>query len=204
MPSNQSGREIEVHSGSIVRVPAIEWSVADSAPPMILVADEVEPSAWAPYASRMAAEFRVLAIRPTQARDLLSTIWGAGEPAVVVAQGTAGEAACAVGRQSAGSFRALVLADFVPPPEFVDHRHLVIPTLVFHGRQSDDETHVMAVAVHEQIEGSRLAEPEDCGPWPAINCTDVFESAVRWFLQEPEGHLMDTAEAGEPVDPKSA
>ena len=165
-------------------IPVLEWSGGESRPPMFMIAGSGAASDWSTLATRLVADYRLLALERSEWPRLIEGIWAAGEPAVLVAQGEAAEVAIQVASVAPGSVRALVLVDYALSEETARPVRPVVPCLVFKGRQSDATTHGEAVDLHEAIPGSRLMEPENCGAWPNDDCAPALEESIRLFLSQ--------------------
>ena len=187
------------HSGRTLE--GWEWSGVDGAPPLIFAVRDCTAEIVEPLAERLAKTFRVIAVSARGQWDVITTAWWAGEPAILVAQGDAGALACRAADTAKGAFRALALADYVPAQGSGDHRGLTVPALVFRGRQSDAQSHQQAVALHEEIAGSHLVEPEDCGATPSQSCAGPFAEAIEWYAGALGERSMDFATGQATVDP---
>jgi pimeloyl-ACP methyl ester carboxylesterase len=155
-----------------------------------------------PLAEQLSVKYRVVGIPFNHYWDAITAAWNAGEPVILIAQGGAGARACLAAVAAPGSFRALVLADYAPPEDSDEYRGVIVPTLVFHGRQSPAETHAQAVRLHERVLNSRLIEPENCGPQPTRSCAPVLAESIDWFLSGLGREYMEFAAGSEPVDPR--
>lgn len=199
-----AGKEIDLllYGGRTIK--CLEWTGQKAgAPPIVLVADQGGPKDWNAFADQMSVDHRVLAVAPEESSSLLQVVWAVGEPAIVVTQGTTGREACRVASVAPGAVRALVLCDYAAPADATEHKSVAVPSLVVRGRQSEALNHDDAVALHEAIPDSHLVEPEHCGSWPAKDCADDFETAVRWFIQELGKPMMEfEVQGGDPKDPR--
>ena len=178
-----------------------EWASREGAPPLVFAARDCTPEIAGALAERLSKTFRVIAVPVNGQWDIITAAWWAGEPVVLVAQGEAGALACRAADTAKGAFKALVLADYAPAKGSDDHRCLAVPALVFRGRQSDAQTHLQAVALHEEIAGSHLVEPEDCGATPSQSCAGPFSQAIEWFVATLGETHMDYATGQTSVDP---
>ncbi len=173
-------------------IPVLEWKDGEDKPPLFLLAGDGSGSDWAGLAERLASDFRVLALETHQRDNLMEGIWASGEPAIVIAQGQAGEAAIRLATYAPGSVRALILADYsLPAGAARPVLKPVSPCLVFSGRQSETASHRQSVELHEAIPGSQLIEPEDCGPWPEASFSDSLSQAFDWFTSRIELTVME-------------
>ena len=137
---------------------------------------------WGNLAAGLVSDYRILALEKSEWPLLMEGIWAAGEPAVLVAQGVAAGPAIQCAIEAPGSVRAAVLVDYALPSGATGPTSLVMPCLVFRGRQSDVTSHADAVALHEAIPGSHLIEPENCGAWPDESTASALEESIRLFL----------------------
>ena len=163
-------------------IPVVEWSDGESRPPILMLAGSGAASDWAQLATGLATDYRMLALEQSEWPLLIEAIWASGEPAVLVAQGDAAEAALKVASVAPGSVRAAIVVDYALPHGAARSVKLAMPCLVFRGRQSDTTTHGDAVALHEAIPGSHLIEPENCSAWPDIDSALALEESIRLFL----------------------
>jgi pimeloyl-ACP methyl ester carboxylesterase len=179
----------------------IEWSTLSKSP-LVIAGKEASAGLFGPFAEQMMGRFRVVGIKADTYWNTITTVWWAGEPAVVVALGETGRLACRAASISPGSFRALVLADYVPPAGSTEHKGLAVPTLIFRGRQSKAQSHEQAVKLHEEMRGSHLIEPENCGAEPTKTGATVLAESITWFLEELGKPYMEFKTSQKPVDPK--
>ena len=163
-------------------IPVLEWSDGEPRPPVIMLAGSATAGDWGNLAAGLAPDYRMLAIEKSEWPLLMEAIWASGEPAVLVAQGHAAGPAIQVAIEAPGSVRAAVLVDYALPAGVTGPMNIVMPSLVFRGRQSDVTSHADAVALHEAIPGSHLIEPENCGAWPDDSSASALEESVRLFL----------------------
>jgi hypothetical protein len=189
-------------SHSMRNVAGLEWRTATSGAPLVIAAPELSAESLAPFAERAMARFRVIGIKAVTPWDPITTCWWAGEPVILLAQGAAGKLACQSALTAPGAVKALILADYAPAKGDTAHRGIIVPTLVFHGRQSGAETHAQAVRLHEEIPGSHLIEPEDCGAEPTRTCAEPLAQSLEWFLGELGAAPMLFGDGPEPVDPR--
>ena len=163
-------------------IPVLEWSDGEPRPPIIMLAGSGSASDWAGLAAGLATDYRMLALEKSEWPLLMEAIWASGEPAILVAQGDAAGPAIQVAIEAPGSVRAAVLVDYALPAGAASPVSLVMPCLVFRGRQSDVTSHADAVALHEAIPGSNLIEPENCAAWPDDSSATPLAEAIRLFL----------------------
>lgn len=181
----------------------LEWSSDADSAPLVLADENCSAELFGPFAEKAMDAFRVIGIPLSSHWDPITTSWWAGEPVVLVAQGNAGKLACEAAIAAPGAIRALILADYAPEDGSTSHKGVVLPTLVFHGRQSDAKTHAQAVKLHEEIQGSHLIEPENCGAAPTKSCAEPLSAAVKWFVSELSNPHMEFQTGTEPVDPRA-
>ena len=163
-------------------IPVLEWSDGEPGPPIIMLSGSGSASDWAGLAAGLATDYRMLALEKSEWPLLMEAIWASGEPAILVAQGDAAGPAIQVAIEAPGSVRAAVLVDYALPAGAASPVSLVMPCLVFRGRQSDVTSHADAVALHEAIPGSNLIEPENCAAWPDDSSATPLAEAIRLFL----------------------
>ncbi len=197
-----SAVEIE-HTGRTVE--ALEWSSPTSGPTIVIAVDGDVADLVSPVAEQLMDSNRVIGVNLKSAWDAVTVSWWAQDPVVLVAQGDAGKLACDTARLAPGALRALVLADAAPGNNGVDHSHLVVPVLVFHGRESSAETHEQAVKIKGQIADSHLIELDGCSDLPTKNCATALAQSLEWYLAElgkPTMEFSDFAGSDEePPDP---
>ena len=163
-------------------IPVLEWSDGEPRPPVIMLAGSGTAGDWGNLAAGLVSDYRMLAIEKSEWPILMEAIWASGEPAVLVAQGDAAGPAIQCAIEAPGSVRAVILVDYALPDGAAGPVSLVMPCLVFRGRQSDVTSHADAVALHEAIPGSHLIEPENCAAWPDDSSASALEESVRLFL----------------------
>ena len=122
-------------------IPVLEWSDGESRPPILMLAGSGAASDWGALATGLATDYRILALERAEWPLLMEAIWASGEPAILVAQGDAAEAAIQVASVAPGSVRAAVLVDYALPDGAASPVKLAMPCLIFRGRQSDITTH---------------------------------------------------------------
>ena len=193
------------HSGR--RVDVLEWSAGHPKATIVVAVSGDVAGQVGPVAEKLMKTHRVIGVELNSQWNPVTIAWSVAEPIVLLAQGDAGRIACDTARLAPGALRALVLADYAPEPGSANHSGLAVPVLVFHGRSSPAKTHAQAVKLHEEIEGSHLIEPDNCGELPTKNCPGVLAESVTWFLEELGKPFMEFTgfadSSKEPVDPKA-
>ena len=204
MPDTSTNRDAEpvIIDHSMRTLDGLDWNAGGTQIPIVIASDTLSADALAPFAERVVSGRRVVGIKANSHWDPITTSWWVGQPVVLLAQGAAGKLACQTALAAPGSIHALVLADYAPEPGDTSHSGIAVPTLVFHGRQSDTETHAQAVRLHEEIPNSHLIEPESCGAEPTRTCAEPLAAALEWFLAELGKPYMQFGNGGEPVDPR--
>ncbi len=191
------------HSGRTVD--ALEWSSIDSKQTVVVAVDGNVADMVAPLAGELEHTYRVNGASLRRGWDAVTVSWWAQEPLVLIAQGRAGELACDAARLAPGAIRALVLADV--PPSSANLSGIVVPTLVFHGRDSSAETHAQAVKTHHEIPGSHIIELDGCAELPTKNCPAALAESLSWYLSHLGDPVIEFTDFdgsdAEPVDPKA-
>lgn len=193
------------HSGR--KVDALEWKTATSITTVVIAVDGGVSELVSPVAEKLMDRHRVLGVNLRSAWDAVTIAWGSQDPIVLLAQGESGRTACETAQLAPGALRALVLADYAPKAGNHDAAGVVVPVLVFHGRESSAETHAQAVRFRDEISGSHLIELDGCAELPTKNCATALAESLTWYLDELGKPVMEFEEfAGaekEPLDPRA-
>lgn len=188
----QSGDKVQVHS----------WTKTAAENPLVIVAPGTVTSDWDEFASLLSPSHAPVLVEVSSALELLHFIWEISEPVALLSQGdeAAGWLSDLVGSSPAAA-TSITICDGEISADQINGMH-AISTLILRGRQGKLLSHEAAVAMREAILHSTLAEPEDCGDFPAKDNADAAASAVNWFLTG-SGRGDDEFSDGEPIDPKS-
>lgn len=192
--------EVTVRLQSGVEATINAWAGRDDAQPMLIVGSGTAPSDWNEFASFLGPSHSPVLTSISTPLDLLHLIWEVGEPVLLMSQGEeATQLIAHVVATAAGAVSGIVLCDGELDSDEIGSMH-EISTLILRGRQSSAVSHESAVRMHESLRHSTLAEPEDCGDFPARSNPNAAASAVNWFLT---GSSVKEFDESEPVDPKA-
>lgn len=187
-------------------VDALEWKSVSSVTTVVIAVEGDVAELVGPVAEKLMERNRVIGINMHSAWNPLTIAWWLREPIVLLAQGSSGRLACETARLAPGALRSLVLADYAPETETRDHSDVVVPVLVFHGRESSAETHAQAVRVRDEIPGSHLIELDGCAELPTRNCATALAESLMWYLDDLGKTVMEfdtfAGAEKEPVDPQ--
>jgi hypothetical protein len=187
----QSGIEVQVHS----------WTNTAAENPLVIVAPGTATGDWDEFASLLSPSHAPILVDVSSALELLHFIWEIGEPVALLSQGdeATGWVSDLVGSSPAAA-TSITICDGEISADQISGMH-AISTLILRGRQGKLLSHESAVVMHESIRHSTLAEPEDCGDFPAKDNADAAASAVNWFLAG-SGRGDNEFSDAEPIDPK--
>ncbi len=188
----QSGVEVQVDS----------WTNTAAENPLVIVAPGTATDDWNEFASLLTPSHAPVLAHVSSALELLHFIWEIGEPVALLSQGVvaAGWVSDLVASSPAAA-TSITICDGEISADQIKGMH-AISTLILRGRQGQLLTHEAAVAMYESSRHSTLAEPENCGDFPAKDTADAAASAVNWFLAGSGRGDNEFSEA-EPIDPKS-
>ncbi len=193
------------HTGRSVS--ALEWKTVSSGPTIVVAVEGDIAELAGPVAEKLMDNNRVIGVSLTSAWDPVTIAWWAADPIVLLAQGAPARLACKTAKLAPGALRALVLADYSPGQDSDASTGIVVPVLVFHGRDSSAETHTQAVRLHEDIPGSHLIELDGCVELPTKNCATALAESLTWYLDELGKPFMEfdqfNGASKEPVDPRA-